>query len=255
MEVTCEHQNEKHLVTVSRFDLQTNNVQIICERCYFSFRDEDEREWEKKNPVLQDHTTPPSCLLCSKSSSVRYNTDLAMNICDSCRLQCINLLHDAETVRIPPTNVIPDEVTPFLYIGCKDAVYNVTGLCDRNIKRVLICCDHLHPPHVSYDNQLIFHRIPIKDSLTQNLELYLPSALEFIDGGIQNGDGVLVHCNAGVSRSGAIVTEWVRRNIPDTHRDVDEAIHYVQERRRIHPNSNFVAQLKRIQQREFSSER
>jgi protein-tyrosine phosphatase len=76
--------------------------------------------------------------------------------------------------------------------------------------------------------------------------------LAFIDEGIKNGESCLVHCNAGVSRSGAIVSEWVRRNIPEVNRDVEEAIHYVQERRRVHPNSNFVAQLKRIQQTEFS---
>lgn len=80
--------------------------------------------------------------------------------------------------------------------------------------------------------------------------MYIPSALDFIDQAINSGEGCLVHCNAGVSRSGSIVSEWVRRNVPEVHRDIDQAIEFVRLRRNIHPNSNFVNQLKRIQQSE-----
>jgi hypothetical protein len=172
MEVDCEHQNENlqvRLVTVSRLDNQ-KKIRIICERCYHNLRDEDEREFELMNPVLYETT----CLLCCGTHSVRYHADLEMNICDTCKMQCVNLLSHAETIRIPPTTVIPDEVAPFVFIGCKDAAFNLNGLLERNIKRILICCDHLPASHYSHDhpNLLLYHRIPIKDSLTQELEVW-----------------------------------------------------------------------------------
>ena len=49
----------------------------------------------------------------------------------------------------------------------------------------------------------------MNDSLDQNLLEYLPSAFQFIQGAIDRGEAVLVHCNAGVSRSGSVCVAWL----------------------------------------------
>ena len=65
--------------------------------------------------------------------------------------------------------------------------------------------------------------------------------------GVAAGEGVLVHCNAGVSRSGAMVVEWTRRTSPGCGGGVSAALAAVKARRPIvTPNSNFVRQLETL---------
>uniref|UniRef100_A0A8C2M2Y6 Serine/threonine/tyrosine-interacting protein n=1 Tax=Cricetulus griseus TaxID=10029 RepID=A0A8C2M2Y6_CRIGR len=64
---------------------------------------------------------------------------------------------------------------------------------------------------------------------------------EFIDGSLQNGGKVLVHGNAGISRSAAFVIAYIMETFGMKYRD---AFAYVQERRFcINPNAGFVHQL------------
>ncbi|XP_068938330.1 serine/threonine/tyrosine-interacting protein isoform X2 [Petaurus breviceps papuanus] len=64
---------------------------------------------------------------------------------------------------------------------------------------------------------------------------------EFIDGSLQTGGKVLVHGNAGISRSAALVIAYIMETFGVKYR---EAFTYVQERRFcINPNAGFVHQL------------
>ena len=82
------------------------------------------------------------------------------------------------------------------------------------------------------------------DSLDQNLVRYLPAALEFIEQALMKSEGVLVHCNAGVSRSGAVCVAYVMKKYKIR---VQEAIQRVKAKRAIvSPNSNFVEQLESV---------
>ena len=69
----------------------------------------------------------------------------------------------------------------------------------------------------------------------------MPTALAFIAQGALKGQRTLVHCNAGVSRSGSIVVEWLRRTAALSLLDAWAAARGV--RPCITPNSNFLRQL------------
>ncbi len=76
---------------------------------------------------------------------------------------------------------------------------------------------------------------------------FLPSALAFIAQGALAGQPTLVHCNAGVSRSGAVVVEWLRRTEASVGGSVAEALALAKSKRPIiTPNSNFITQLNAI---------
>ncbi|XP_047591951.1 serine/threonine/tyrosine-interacting protein isoform X3 [Lutra lutra] len=83
--------------------------------------------------------------------------------------------------------------------------------------------------------------LDIADNPVENIIRYFPMTKEFIDGSLQTGGKVLVHGNAGISRSAAFVIAYIMETFGMKYRD---AFAYVQERRFcINPNAGFVHQL------------
>ena len=94
----------------------------------------------------------------------------------------------------------------------------------------------------------------VDDSLAQNLSSMVPSALSFISQSLLKKEGVLVHCNAGVSRSGAIVVWFLRECARRKRKEgegegeedwtVKDALSFAKSKRsKIFPNSYFQEQL------------
>ncbi|MBZ3890991.1 Serine/threonine/tyrosine-interacting protein [Sciurus carolinensis] len=83
--------------------------------------------------------------------------------------------------------------------------------------------------------------LDIADNPVENIIRFFPMTKEFIDGSLQTGGKVLVHGNAGISRSAAFVIAYIMETFGVKYRD---AFAYVQERRFcINPNAGFVHQL------------
>ena len=218
---------------------------IICESCFLKVIDSDRRARRMSVPEeLQQ------CFLCFEEKMCRFNVDLSdsadMNVytCDSCTVQQRQELDRWEEGRVIPTDIRPDEVSPGVFIGAKESAFNRTTLRELGISRVLICCDSL-PAYHKDDPTLQYHRLPLADSLAQSLMSYLPSARAFISEGLERGEHCLVHCNAGVSRSGIVVVDWLMQSHPELTRDLDAALAAAKAKRpRIHPNSNFISQIR-----------
>lgn len=66
----------------------------------------------------------------------------------------------------------------------------------------------------------------------------MDDGLAFIAQGALKGEKTLVHCNAGVSRSGSVVIEFLRRSVPLSFIDSYGAARGA--RPIIRPNSNFI---------------
>ena len=49
----------------------------------------------------------------------------------------------------------------------------------------------------------------MEDTQTENIIVFLDSAISFIDSCVNNGGKILVHCHAGVSRSSSIVIAYI----------------------------------------------
>ncbi|KAG9481472.1 hypothetical protein GDO78_010608 [Eleutherodactylus coqui] len=83
--------------------------------------------------------------------------------------------------------------------------------------------------------------LDIADNTIENIIRFFPMTKEFIDGCLQSGGKVLIHGNAGISRSAALVIAYIMETFGVKYRD---AFTYVQERRFcINPNAGFVHQL------------
>ncbi|KAG9264146.1 tyrosine-protein phosphatase vhp-1-like [Astyanax mexicanus] len=144
---------------------------------------------------------------------------------------------DGQPERAPLSRILPQ-----LYLG---AEMDVTQDClsARDISYVLSvsrCC-----PQPSFLPQSQYLRIPIDDSLRDDLLPWIPQALSFIDGAMSLGCSVIVHCAAGISRSPALAVAYVMYSLG---MDLDHAYRYVKERRpTISPNFNFLGQLQVFQ--------
>ncbi|KAK6311323.1 hypothetical protein J4Q44_G00169870 [Coregonus suidteri] len=138
----------------------------------------------------------------------------------------------------PPLSLI----LPHLYLGAEtDVTQDCLGA--RGISYVLSVSRCSPQPTFLPRSQYL--RIPIDDSLRDDLLPHIPEALRFIDGAMSSGGSVLVHCAAGISRSPALAVAYIMYNLG---MDLDHAYRFVKERRpSISPNFNFLGQLQHFQ--------
>lgn len=93
-----------------------------------------------------------------------------------------------------------------------------------------------------YDTNLHILRIPVDDTPSANLVQHFPAVTRFIRAALDNGDGVLVHCQAGVSRSATLVAAYLMAQEPGL--DVDQAVARVRKvRPQVEPTETFLQQL------------
>ncbi|XP_055842467.1 dual specificity protein phosphatase 19 [Episyrphus balteatus] len=126
----------------------------------------------------------------------------------------------------------------FLYLGSQDSV-NVDNINKYNITHILSI--GIPSPPIEVDLVKTFIECLDLPETDLNQEI-LPLACEFMDEARQVGGRVLVHCNAGVSRSASLVIGYL---IIKCDYDFQDAYNLVKSKREcIQPNAGFLKQLK-----------
>ncbi|XP_072517698.1 uncharacterized protein [Salminus brasiliensis] len=146
-----------------------------------------------------------------------------------------------ESVMTPDVeNAVVSPILPFLFLGNERDAQDLDLLLRLNIGYVVNVTTHLPLYHV--DTGLVrYKRLPATDNSKQNLRQYFEEVFEFIEEAHQSGRGVLVHCQAGVSRSATIVIAYLMKH---TLMTMTDAYKYVRGRRPVvSPNLNFMGQL------------
>ncbi|XP_026106147.1 dual specificity protein phosphatase 10-like [Carassius auratus] len=96
-------------------------------------------------------------------------------------------------------NAVISPILPFLFLGNERDAQDLDLLLRLNIGFVVNVTTHLPLYHL--DTGLVhYKRLPATDNSKQNLRQYFEEVFEFIEEAHQYGRGVLVHCQAGVSR-------------------------------------------------------
>jgi dual specificity phosphatase 12 len=155
-------------------------------------------------------------------------------ICESCYSQNIKGFIEFQDKRVPKKS-LPIAIDEHVYIGDEDSARDIEVLQGLGITHILIAGSYMR----AYLTNMNYKQLPLEDSLEQNLTNYLSDALAYIE----NAEGkVLVHCAAGISRSGSIIVAYLMKK---NNTGFDTALSMARNKSsRIRPNPNFERQLR-----------
>jgi len=147
--------------------------------------------------------------------------------------------------RIPCSEVICeetlDEVFPGLFLGSLPAAWKVDELRAAGVTKVL---DFSRRPYHQHDGFEYWTIVDCKDNPREKIRRYFDKCGEWIDQGLQAGEGVLVHCHWGASRSATIVLAYL---VLFKKMRLDAALEMVYgQRPDANPNSGFMRQLQQL---------
>ena len=149
-------------------------------------------------------------------------------------------LCDAKDIENHP----PTQVLPHLYLGNMRDASNTSVLQRFNIRYILNVT--AKAPTYSIPSGFDYKHLEAADNGNQNLRKFFEEAFEFIDAAKNAGTGVLIHCQAGISRSPTIAVAYLMKNYLMA---MAEAYKFVKTKRSIiSPNLNFMGQLWEFEQ-------
>ncbi|XP_065347521.1 dual specificity protein phosphatase 10 [Cloeon dipterum] len=133
-------------------------------------------------------------------------------------------------------------ILPHLYLGNASDARDRQKLADHSISRILaISADEESPVQPLLETKII----AATDNCSQNMKQFFEEAFSFIEAARKKGERVLLHCQAGVSRSPTIAIAYMMRleriSMYEAYRRVKEI------RSIISPNLNFVGQLMELE--------
>ncbi|KAJ3812781.1 hypothetical protein EV368DRAFT_41057 [Lentinula lateritia] len=142
-----------------------------------------------------------------------------------------------------------DQVIPGLWIGGLPSAMDTENLKKNKIYSVLSAMRG----KISIHETFVKHQIFLDDSEEEDILIHLLPAIAFIQSELDKGRGVLVHCQAGVSRSATIVAAYLMHN---RRMGVEGALDLIRKARpEIDPNPGFIAQLEIFHNASFNISR
>ena len=137
----------------------------------------------------------------------------------------------------------PNCIVPGIYLGNVISCYNKHHLRRIGVTHVLSILE-FEPPYPHLFNYKV---IKVPDLVSTDLYSHFEECSTFMDEAFRSGNGCLIHCAAGISRSVTMVTAWIMKTYRLYYQD---AIEYVRSKRPVaSPNDGFVEQLLRWEQR------
>ena len=137
----------------------------------------------------------------------------------------------------------PAEILEYLFLGSEEHSANEKVLTDNGIKLILNVatgCKNY------FEDKFVYKNLSILDNCESDIIEIFNEAISFINAARVNGEKVLVHCQAGISRSATICAAYLMKTYGLT---VSQALEKLREKRKvIAPNFSFMVQLERYDQ-------
>lgn len=176
------------------------------------------------------------CIICETTNNIKLMNNNP--ICENCYNDQLKLdkKFSSEKKNLHPecVEIIKDK----LYLGNYDFAKKRENLLNLNITNVLVCGNELETP---FEKEIKYMKIPLKDIIEDSILPYINQCCDFIN----DSKKILVHCNAGISRSPSIIIAYL---IKEKKMKFEEAFNYVKKKRNIKPNESFYKELMKISQ-------
>ena len=118
---------------------------------------------------------------------------------------------------------------------------------EKNISVILNVTSHVPFYH---ESEFTYHRIPIIDAPNVDIKQYFDETYKIIDETLSGDKKILIHCQAGISRSATIVIAYIMKKNKMKMNDAYKLVH--DKRPCIGPNLGFCGQLI-MYEKEFKS--
>jgi len=175
------------------------------------------------------------CYLCNTSKSIDDLEGVKLKYCKECfqnQKSFFERLMNLKRKQISSYDNILDNI----YLGNFGSALYLEELKFIGITTI-ICCALAMP--LVFPKEIIYKHLPIIDDPEENILPYLIEAIKFLKDCDQN---VLVHCQAGVSRSASIVIGFIMWKF---RLSFEDAYLFVKQKRKcVCPNEGFINQLK-----------
>lgn len=130
------------------------------------------------------------------------------------------------------------EIIPGLYLGGEETAINKELLKKNNVTTILNVTSHIPFYH---ESEFTYYRIPIIDALSVDIKQYFVETFKIIDDTLTENKKILIHCQAGISRSATIVIAYIMKKNKMKMNDAYKLVHT--KRTCISPNLGFCGQL------------
>jgi dual specificity phosphatase 12 len=142
-------------------------------------------------------------------------------------------------------------VPPFedVFIASVEGAHNAEQLEKHNITHILCVAPYLE---LKFPEKYQYKQFDIIDEADEDLSKYMKPCIDYLEQVRTNGGRVLVHCQAGISRSASVCILYMMYKHGMNY---DEAYEKLKaSRMNVRPNRGFVTHLKEIHKKKFAFE-
>jgi len=138
--------------------------------------------------------------------------------------------------------IYPSQILPYLYLGAEICSTDLFVLRNLNIKKIINVTTNIRNQFESNDEYKIqYLRIPLEDSYDSQIGVHFQKCIDFINSAKDEKCSILIHCQAGISRSPTIALAYIMQSMDMS---LDDCLSFVREHRAIvRPNAYFMSQL------------
>lgn len=160
------------------------------------------------------------------------------------QIKLVQTIHQSVCPIIKSPQHTPDmcfemsEIIPGLYLGGEEVAKNNKLLKKNNVSTILNITIHIPFYH---ETEFEYHRVPIIDDPSVDIKQYFDETFKIIDETIRNNKQILIHCQAGISRSVTIVIAYIMKKYNIKMNEAYKIVH--KSRPCISPNLGFCGQL------------
>ena len=142
------------------------------------------------------------------------------------------------------------EIIPKIYLSGIYPIYDPTYIIQENINIVMSFLSNPRYKKIvkqtCAQNNIINYMFDAEDTLNHDMSFIFEETYHIICKHLNQNNKILIHCGAGVSRSATILVAFFLRYFKGQNKktSVKKILKFIQTKREVQPNKNFMEQLK-----------